>query len=99
MLAASPHTSDSGSVSRAISDSSQKPLASPFAPEIHVSNVLGALSGEAAFVDSVSPKNVASRTLPGSIGSGPQWRGAGVGVVGAGVPGGGPHVGVPRARR
>ena len=53
----------------------QNPLASPFAAESHESIVIGAESGAAADVDSIRPKNDASRTLPCLIGRNTQRSG------------------------
>src|ERR1700744_1489510 len=68
MLANSPQVNDVGRMSPAISDSSQKPLGSPCAAEIHELRVIGPVSGEASEVDSVNPRNVPTSTLPGLIG-------------------------------
>src|ERR1700689_1594888 len=68
MLANSPQTNDVGTTRPAIFDSSQKPLGSPCAAEIHESRVIGPDSGESAAVASWSPRSVAIRTLPGLIG-------------------------------
>ena len=68
MLANSPQTNDWGRAISAISDSSQKPLGSPWAAEIHESRVFGPDSGGSTAVASVSPMNVPTRTLPGLIG-------------------------------
>src|SRR5450755_117275 len=65
MLANSPQTNDVGRMRPAIFDSSQKPLGSPCAAEIHEVRVIGPDSGEP--VASVSPRNVPTRALPGLI--------------------------------
>ncbi len=69
MLANSPQTNDWGRLRWAIVDSSQKPLGSPCAEEIHESRVIGPPSGDSTAVASVSPRNVPTSTLPGLIGS------------------------------
>ena len=50
-----PQTNDFGKASSAISDRNQSPLASPSAAESHESSVIGAVSGAASDVDSISP--------------------------------------------
>ena len=53
----------------------QNPLASPCSAESQELRVIGAESGSAAEVDSISPKKDASRTLPSSIGRNPHRSG------------------------
>src|SRR3954464_7317812 len=67
----SPQTWDVGMAMSPNSESSHIPLLSPCAADSHVSIVCGAERGEAADVASMSPKKVASFTLPGLIASGP----------------------------
>ena len=55
MAASSPQTNDFGKARSAISDWNQNPLASPLAAESHESIVIGADSGAASDVDSISP--------------------------------------------
>src|SRR5579859_2461876 len=68
MAANSPQTNDLGRTRPDIVDSSHRPLGSPCAAEIHELRVIGPDSGESTEVASVSPRNVPTRTLPGSIG-------------------------------
>src|ERR1039458_5884267 len=68
MLANSPQTNDWGRERSDNSDSSHRPLGSPWAAEIHESRVIGPDSGGCPEVSSVRPRNVPTRTLPGLIG-------------------------------
>ena len=68
MAAYSPQTCIFGNMSSAISDDSQKPLASPLAADRQASRMTGAANGEALLVDSIRPKKLATRTFPSLIG-------------------------------
>ena len=75
MAGTSPQTCDAGMAISPNTERSHIPLLSPCAADSQVSIVCGADSGAAAEVASMSPKKVASFTLPRLIANGPHRSG------------------------